>query len=113
MMNLESNWAAICFELKVDAKALEPLRAAFQKAWDQRRELMEEGRQGGLDRVAMREKMGPVQEGLTKAMQQYLTKEQLGRLEELHAQRRSSWQRGGGGGGGWGDGAVNRPRYRP
>lgn len=96
MMALESDWATICFELKVDAKMLEQLRTAYQKAWDQRRDLMAQTREGGLDRMVMQGKMAAVQTDLDAAVRQFLTKEQLAQLEQLRAQRRDFGQRGGG-----------------
>jgi hypothetical protein len=95
MPSLEADWALLCFELKVEGKILEQLRAAYQGAWDQRRELAEEAREGGMDRALIQEKMGPVQADLDKALRQFLTKEQFARLEQLRAQRREFGPRGG------------------
>jgi len=106
MFALESDWALICFELKVDKKAFDKLWAVYQKAWDQRQELIEQMKNEEIDRDGMMAQMTQIQTELDKGSREILTAEQMQQLEKLRAQRREAWQGGGqrnrgpGGGGG-------------
>jgi len=90
---LESDWALICFELKVEKDAFTQLRAVYQQAWDQRREVMEQMQKGGMDRMMLMEEMAMIQEDLEIGYRKVLTEEEQQQLARLRAQRRGAWQR--------------------
>lgn len=92
---LEGDWALICFELKVEGKDFDKLRAEYQKAWNQRQELMAKMRQGELDPTALTEEMALIQEELDKSLGVLLTDAQRQTLNRLRAERREAWQGGG------------------
>ena len=100
VFGLDSDWAAICFELKLDGVEFASARAAFQGAYDLRKELLEGRRSGEVDRQMMREEMSIAEEELTESLAKVLSAEQLARLRELRSQRR----------GGFGFGGRGRPQ---
>lgn len=97
-MGLESEWAIVCFELRIDGDQFTKLRAVYQEAWGKRKELMEQMRSaGGGDWEEMAPKLQKLQDELTEKYSAILSKEQVARLQNLVEERR-----GGGGGGGRG-----------
>jgi hypothetical protein len=52
-LNLESSWAHLCFEMKIDDKVLAKARGIYKKAWDDRVKLMKELEEAGDDEGAM------------------------------------------------------------
>ena len=106
-MGIESEWAIICFELKIDGDQFVKLRAAYQEAWGQRKQLMEEMRSaGGGDWEEMAPKLQKIQDDLVAKYSAILPKEQVARLQSLVEERRGG--PGGGGRGGPGGGGGGR-----
>jgi Spy/CpxP family protein refolding chaperone len=106
-MMLESDWAFICFELKVDKKTYDKLWAIYQQAWTERKDIVAQMQQGS-DPEALMQQLATVQEELDKAQAQVLSPEQLKQLETLRAERRSAWQGQGQRGRGQGQGQGQR-----
>ena len=104
---LESDWALICFELKVDKKTYDKLWAIYQQAWTERKDIMAQMQQGS-DPEALMQQLTTVQEELDKAQAQVLSPEQQKQLATLRAERRSAWQGQGQRGRGQGQGQGQR-----
>ena len=81
MMGGDQDWLLLCFEVKVPMAKLEKLRPAFQTSHDARRELMQDMRNGELDREQMVQEMAALQAELKKAYEGVLTPEELAALE--------------------------------
>ncbi len=90
-MGMESEWALICFELKVDGKQFSELRTVYLEAWGQRKALMEQMRSGSMEREEMGQKMEKIQTDLTEKTHKILSKEQVAKLESLLEERRNAW----------------------
>lgn len=100
-IGLETEWALICFELKIDGDQFTKLRAVYQAAWGQRKELMDQMRSaGGGDWEEMAPKLQKLQDELIEKYSAILSKEQVARLQNLVEERRGGGGRGGQGGGG-------------
>lgn len=100
-MGLETEWALICFELKIDGEQFTKLRAVYQAAWGQRKELTDQMRSaGGGDWEEMAPKLQKLQDELIEKYSAILSKEQVARLQNLVEERRGGAGRGGQGGGG-------------
>lgn len=100
MMSVEGDWAAICFELKVNDKTMMALLPVFQKAWDDRKELMGQMQSGEVDRMVLMEQMTAIQTELEKGYEEILTKVQKEHLAKVRASRQGGGQGGGQRGGG-------------
>lgn len=92
MMALESDWALICFELRLEKKAYDQLWAAYQQAWTERKEMLAQLRKGEIDQELFAQQLGSMQEGLNAAQQAALTPDQLTQLAALKAERQNAWQ---------------------
>ena len=88
MMPLESDWALISFELDVSPVTLGKLRPVYQKAWDQRSDLLGRIRNQEIDRARVPDLMGNIQAELDAARNETLSESQVARLVELRSQRR-------------------------
>ena len=97
MLPLESDWALISFELDVSPATLGKLRPVYQKAWDQRSDLLGRMRNQEIDRARVPDLMGNIQAELDAARNETLSEAQVARLVKLRSQRRDF--RGGFGGG--------------
>ena len=91
---LEADWSRVCFELKVDDETLVALRPVFQKAWEQRKGLIDQMWMGEVDREMLIEKMTSIQKDLDEGIQQALTEEQIQALAELRSARSKMWHGG-------------------
>ena len=89
-MSADADWMLLCFELKVSMETLEKLRPTFQKAYDGRRELFEDMRNGELEREELMEEMSAIQKDLDAAYGTFLTADERSALEAAREQRRSS-----------------------
>ena len=87
-MTLESDWALISFELDVSPVTLGKLRPAYQKAWDQRSDLLGRMRNQEIDRARVQDLMGNIQAELDAARNETLSEAQVARLVKLRSQRR-------------------------
>ena len=87
MMPLESDWALISFELDVSPVTLGKLRPVYQKAWDQRSDLVGRIRNQEIDRARVPDLMGNIQAELDAARNETLSEAQVARLVELRSQR--------------------------
>lgn len=92
MMALESDWALICFELRLEKKAYDQLWAAYQQAWTERKEMLAQLRKGEIDQELFAQQLGSMQEELNAAQQAALTPDQLTQLAALKAERQNAWQ---------------------
>ena len=88
MMQLESDWALISFELDVSPVTLGKLRPVYQKAWDQRSDLFARIRNQEIDRARIPDLMGSIQSELDAVRNETLSEAQVARLVELRSQRR-------------------------
>ena len=52
-LNLESSWAHLCFELKIDDKVLAKARGIYKKAWDDSVKLIKDLEEAGDDQEAI------------------------------------------------------------
>jgi hypothetical protein len=52
-LNLESSWAHLCFEMKIDDKVMTKARGIYKKAWDDRAKLLKDLEEAGDDEEAM------------------------------------------------------------
>ncbi|MBM3236329.1 hypothetical protein FJZ31_08530 [Candidatus Poribacteria bacterium] len=96
MQVVESTWAAIAFEVKVDAATLEKARPHFQKAWDDRKQLQKDS---AGDFQAIADGMTKIKAELDEKLKTVLTKEQLEKLaawEKAQQQTRMGGPMGGG-----------------
>jgi hypothetical protein len=101
-LGLESEWAIICFELKVEGEQFAALRAVYQEAWGKRRDLMAQMRDAGADWEEMGAQLQKFQEELAGKYSAILSKEQVARLQNLVEERRGGFGGGRGGPGGGG-----------
>lgn len=92
MMTLESDWALICFELRIEKKAYDQLWAAYQQAWTERKEMMAQLQKGQIDQELLMQQLQSMQEELNAAQQAALTPDQLKQLSALKAERQNAWQ---------------------
>ena len=81
LMGFDQDWMLLCFELKVPLETLGQLRPAFQRAWEDRRELMQGMLAGELDRQQLMEEMAAIQQDLQQAYTAVLTEEQRAALQ--------------------------------
>jgi hypothetical protein len=108
MMALESDWALICFELRLEKKAYDRLWAAYQQAWTERKEMLAQLQKGEIDQELFVQQLGSMQEELSAAQQAALTPDQLKQLATLKAERQNAWQGMGQRGQGRGQGQGQR-----
>jgi Spy/CpxP family protein refolding chaperone len=108
MMTLESDWALICFELRIEKKAYDQLWAAYQQAWAERKEMMAQLQKGEIDQELFVQQLQSMQEELNAAQQAALTPDQLKQLAALKAERQNAWQGMGQRGQGRGQGQGQR-----
>ena len=110
MLPLEASFAYISFEMKITDEALLKVRAVYQKAWTERKELAKKvnesgasGDRGGM-RAAMRDMRSAsegIREEVAEKLQDILTPEQLekfARWEEVYREQIQRFRRGFGGG---------------
>lgn len=90
-MGIETEWALVCFEFKVDGEQFSKLRTIYQEAWEQRKLLMKEVQEGKIEREAMFEEMQGIQGDLAGKYRKILTKEQVEKLNSLVEARRAGW----------------------
>jgi hypothetical protein len=104
MQAVETTWAAIAFEVKVDTATLEKARPHFQKAWDDRKKLQKDS---AGDFQAISSGMTKIKADLDEKLKTVLTEEQMKKLAEWEAAQQQQRMggpmggspRGGGGGG--------------
>jgi hypothetical protein len=89
-MGPDADWTLLCFELKVSMETLGELRPAFQRAHDDRRELIQAVRQGERQRDELMEEMRAIQQDLEQAYESFLTAEQRTALVEARERLRPS-----------------------
>jgi hypothetical protein len=90
---LERDWSLICFELYITGDQFENVRSAFNKAYGDRKKVMERMSFGEGDPQQIREEIAQIQKDLEGKYPLLFSKEQLERLMKLKAPAR-----GGGGG---------------
>lgn len=104
MQVVESTWAVIAFEVKIDNATLEKARPHLQKAWDDRKKLQKDS---AGDFQAIADGMTKIKADLDANLKTVLTKEQMEKLaewEKSQQQTRMGGPMGGGPGGGGGGG---------
>lgn len=79
MQAVENTWAGIAFEVKVDKETLEKVRPQFQKAWDERKNLIKESEE---DIHAVIEGMMEIKAELDEKLKSVLTEKQMQKLAE-------------------------------
>lgn len=81
MMFLERTWAAVAFEIKASPEQLILLHSAYQKAWDERKQAVEEAREK-QDRTILRNALTKIQTDLQASLKEVLTPEQSDQLRK-------------------------------
>ena len=94
-LNLDSEWALVCFQLETEDDLLPQLREVFREAYDLRVEVIEAMREGEIEREDIAEEMVAIKEELAGSLEKILGKERMARLRELRSQRQGGWQRRG------------------
>ena len=94
-LNLDFEWALVCFQLETDDELLPQLRGVFREAYDLRAEVIEAMREGEIEREDIAEEMVAIKEELAGSLEKILGKERMARLRELRSQRQGGWQRRG------------------
>ena len=89
---VESTWAAIAFEVKVDNATLEKARPYLQKAWDERKKLIEDSA-GNFQVIA--DGMTKIKADLDEKLKTALTEEQMKKLAEWEESRQQRPRMGG------------------
>ena len=94
-LNLDSEWALVCFQLETEDDLLPQLRGVFREVYDLRAEVIEAMREGEIEREDIAEEMVAIKEELAGSLEKILGKERMARLRELRSQRQGGWQRRG------------------
>jgi len=94
MQAVESTWAAIAFELKVDNETLEKARPHIQEAWDARKKVMKDS---ASNFRAMGDSMTKIKADMDAKLKTVLTDEQMKKLAEWEKSQQSTRRMGGGG----------------
>lgn len=86
-------------DLGLDADKTKKLKDVQDKMREKTRELMQEMREGGLDRQSMQEEMQQLRKEAEGKLKEFLTEEQIGKVMESMQQGMRGGRRGPGGGG--------------
>ncbi|MFQ6131160.1 MAG: hypothetical protein ACE5R4_03920 [Armatimonadota bacterium] len=98
MLTIETYWAIVAFELKLDDAKLAELRPLFLEAWDARRQAVQKARDGG-DRRSMMDAIRDVNSALEAALKQALSEDEFARVKAAAARGPLAVMRPAGGGG--------------
>ena len=91
-LDLEAIWAQVSFELKTTDDQLTAMRVVFQKAWDQRKMVLEYAeKEGDWDEVTT--ELDELRQDLDKDLSGILTKDQKSALDEWLKERRERMER--------------------
>jgi hypothetical protein len=84
-LNLESSWAHLCFEVKIDDKVLGKARGIYSKAWDERAKVLKDLEGAGDDQAAMdtaTSKADKIKSDMHAKLKDVLSSEEMKKLAE-------------------------------
>ncbi len=95
-LNLESSWAHLCFEVKIDDKVLGKARGIYNKAWDERAKVLKDLEAAGDDQAAMdaaTSKADKIKADMHAKLKDVLSSEEMEKLAEWEESQQQQRQR--------------------
>ena len=95
-LNLESSWAHLCFEMKIDDKVLGKARKTYKEAWDKRAKLMKGLEEAGDDQEAAnaaRSEADKIKADMLAKLKDALSSEEMEKLAEWEKSQQRQRQR--------------------